>query len=75
MDVNELNKLEYRACVRLSDIGYKRYQRFMRQVSATSVKDPAKALSDFIDAWEAREMRLSMMVKVAPMYANIAITS
>lgn len=75
MDANELNKLEYRAAVRLSDVGYKRYQRFMRQVSVASVKDPAKALSDFIDAWEARELSLSMRIKVAPLYASMMATS
>lgn len=56
-------ELEYLAGVRLSELGYQRYIRL-----ADSGASPAD-LKEYIDRSEARELRLSMMVKCAPMYS------
>jgi hypothetical protein len=53
--------LEYLACVRLSEIGYRRYIR-----KADSGASEAE-LKDWIDRQEARELTLGMMVRCAPM--------
>lgn len=68
MDANELNKIDYLACVRLSDVGYRRYERERAKLlQHMKIPEARKALAEFIDRWESRELRLSMMVRVAPM--------
>lgn len=68
MDANELNRMDYLAAVRLSEIGYRRYEKERgRLLKFMKIQDARKALAEFIDRWEARERTLSMMVRVAPM--------
>lgn len=68
MDANELNRMDYLAAVRLSEIGYRRYEKERAKLlQHMKISDARKALENWINAWEARELRLSMMVRCAPM--------
>lgn len=68
MDANELNRMDYLAAVRLSEIGYRRYEKVRGSLLAgKKVNEARKALAEWIDAWEARELRLSLMVRCAPL--------
>lgn len=68
MDANELNRMDYLAAVRLSEIGYQRYERERaKALQHMKVEEARKHLQSWIDAWEARELRLQMMIRTAPM--------
>lgn len=68
MDANELNRMDYLAAVRLSEIGFRRYEKERaRALQNLKISEARKTLAEWIDRWEARERTLSMMVRVAPM--------
>lgn len=61
----ETSDLEFLACVRLSEIGYRRFTRMAD--SGASEAD----LREFIDRSESKELTLSMLVRCAPIYNPI----
>lgn len=76
MDANELNRMDYLAAVRLSDVGYRRYERERAKVlQHMKISEARKALETWINAWEARELRLSLMVRCAPLNNPLQLVS
>lgn len=72
MNAEEQQHYAYLAATRLSEIGYRRYVKFAKHAFKTRpANEVRKMLKEWIDRWEAREHRLAMMVRCAPIYNPI----
>ena len=68
MTSEEVQHYDYMAATRLSEVGYRRYLRAKSAAfTHQQVKVVRKALKEFIDRWDARDMKIAMMVHCAPM--------
>lgn len=72
MTAEEQQHYNWLAATRLSEIGYRRYLKFMRNACKTRPANEVRGmLKEYIDKWEAREYRIAHMINCAPMYAPI----
>lgn len=72
MNAEEQQHYNYLAATRLSEVGYRRYLKFMRKCCQTKPANEVRGmLKEYIDKWEAREYRLSVMINSAPLYTQM----
>lgn len=68
MNSEEQQHYAYLAATRLSEIGYRRYLKFAAKAFQTKpANEVRKLLKDCIDSIEAREFKLSLMIRCAPL--------
>lgn len=67
MTKEELREIDTLAACRLSEIGFKRYMRHrIKCLRHLPMKEARASILSHIESWEARELALAHMIRVAP---------